>query len=502
MESSVLSSMLLIIALFSPSIPSISGFQKKSCGVKVVAIEQIKYKAVPVEVVDEGSRYAMVESPTVATTHAPTTKSDDRYRTRTTTKTMDMTDIIDEMVRDHRKTTPAPTRAPSPSSPPIPPAIYVMQMPPAPMMPMMIPTTSTTGSPPTSIYDNIMASKGKGNTFSSMVQVRPSYGRSPSSPVHPALPTMPSTYAQPVPVPGIGMNPYSGQIPMYPMMPMRVTFKGLTTPAPSGMPTPHSGYNSTITMPPSALTSEYGTRPDLIDETDEGISYNAVGASPVPSESEADEGGTKRKRKSTTSAPSSDRPVMGIRIRNPIEQMQEQQIINQLQQQMRNNLVSGMVTVNGMTPTRLITSNERDMSSRTNPEMTFEDFIKGSAAVKRRTTVEFNVPYDNDDMALGSNVSENSTNTTTSDNFVSKYDEIDANNDSYQYYDYEPQAGDERLNTQENEQIVQFDKRENSSKGRKQQIQRRMRRRRDIRSRRNLSYEDVLLVSLVSLTSS
>ena len=469
-----------LFALISQSVSK----KDKKCGVKVVAIEQIKYKAVPVEVVDEGSRYMMTEATTTppTPTKAPTPPEppmNSRYKTQTTTKTMDMTEIFNEMMRDHRKTstTPAPTTSPPRTTAAPPPAIYVMHVPP-PVMPTVTP--STTAAPPTSINEMI-PNKGNKNTYTSTVLVRPMM---PSNPMDPSSPPMPPTYAQPVPVPGIDTNPYSGQAPlqpMYPMIPMRVTFKGLTTPAPAVMPP--------STLPPTPMMTDFESEGDpgvsLDDDSVQGVAKNAIKASSDPSEAESE--GSKKRQKSKSN--SEDGPVMGVRIKTPMNQMQDQNVMNQLQQQMRNNIAGEMAALNGITPAQMLTSGLQQMStSSINPELTFGDFIKGSSEANRRTSV-FHSPhsYDQTQSTDNSKITQ-----TPSETKESKYAEMPLNN----HYEYDYEATDEEpMKAQETLRTTYHSRPESRHYGSHHRLQKRKRR----ALANKLSFTDTLLV--LSLTS-
>src|SRR5437899_60790 len=89
--------LLSIVLLIHPASPG-----KKKCGVKVVAIEHIQYKAVPVEVVEEKpkSKYSAIAA---ASNPVPSVKAldDPPYRVRQTTRTMDIATIFGEMLKDY-----------------------------------------------------------------------------------------------------------------------------------------------------------------------------------------------------------------------------------------------------------------------------------------------------------------------------------------------------------------------------------------------------------------
>lgn len=132
--------------------------KKDKCGVQVVAIEQIKYKPIPVEVVEKSSMKSVMYEPESApppasysqpTTAAPsyaTTTPPMPKPTTTTNKKMDITELIKEMYGPP----PAPKSTPK-STPPPAPQIYVMpapsQKPQPPQMVYMV--TSPAPAPPT-----------------------------------------------------------------------------------------------------------------------------------------------------------------------------------------------------------------------------------------------------------------------------------------------------------------------------------------------------------------
>lgn len=114
----------------------------KKCGVQVVAIEQIKYKPIPVEIMEKKP----YRSP---------------YPATTTTKTTDMTELIKGMMDMYNNPPPAPAPYPPPapppkpvppSKPPPPPPIYMMPAPapaPAPIMyPVPVPMPMMPGYKP------------------------------------------------------------------------------------------------------------------------------------------------------------------------------------------------------------------------------------------------------------------------------------------------------------------------------------------------------------------
>ena len=125
--------------------------KKDKCGVQVVAIEQIKYKPIPVEVVEKSSTKSIMYEPESApppasysqpTTAAPsyaTTTPPMPKPTTTTNRKMDITELIKEM---YGPPTPKPTPPPAPQ-------IYVMpaQKSQPPQMVYMV--TSPAPAPPT-----------------------------------------------------------------------------------------------------------------------------------------------------------------------------------------------------------------------------------------------------------------------------------------------------------------------------------------------------------------
>ena len=128
--------------------------KKDKCGVQVVAIEQIKYKPIPVEVVEKSSTKSVMYEPesvpppasysqptTAAPSYAATTPPMPKPTT-STNKKMDITELIKEMY--------GPPSTPKPTPPPAP-QIYVMpapsQKPQPPQMVYMV--TSPAPAPPT-----------------------------------------------------------------------------------------------------------------------------------------------------------------------------------------------------------------------------------------------------------------------------------------------------------------------------------------------------------------
>ena len=122
------------------------------CGVQVVAIEQIKYKPIPVEVVEkspmksvpyepESDPPASYSQPTTAAPSYATTTPPMPKPTTTTNKKMDITELIKEM---YGPPTPKPTPLPAPQ-------IYVMPAPPQKSQPpqMVYMVTSPAPAPPT-----------------------------------------------------------------------------------------------------------------------------------------------------------------------------------------------------------------------------------------------------------------------------------------------------------------------------------------------------------------
>lgn len=124
--------------------------KKDKCGVQVVAIEQIKYKPIPVEVVEKSPMKpvtyepesppppASYSQPTTAAPSYATTTPPMPKPTTTTNKKMDITELIKEMYGP-------PTPKPTPPAP----QIYVMPAPPQkPQPPQMVYMVTSPAPPP------------------------------------------------------------------------------------------------------------------------------------------------------------------------------------------------------------------------------------------------------------------------------------------------------------------------------------------------------------------
>lgn len=132
----------IFVLVLLPFPSSHAGDKKGKCGVQVVAIEQIKYKPIPVEIIEKSAiKYEKEPPPSTyspqATTAAPnyvatTTPAPMPKPTSTTSKKMDITEMIKEMYGP-------PPQKPAPPTPPPAPQIYVMPAPaPSPPKPHMV----------------------------------------------------------------------------------------------------------------------------------------------------------------------------------------------------------------------------------------------------------------------------------------------------------------------------------------------------------------------------
>lgn len=259
---------------------------KKKCGVKVVAIEQIKYKAVPVEVVEETpkpkySPSTHAPAPPYPSAPVPSVRDpyDPRYQVRQTTRTMDMTEIFDEMLNDYRARSASnrnkggKAASPTPASPytsagpksttlsptPHPPAIYIMPIP----VPVTQQTTPTTTPPSTrSSYPR--------TTSNSPTQ----YGQRTVPPIEVSRgrygPRRQPSIAPDNPIPQATMHPT--QLPIFPLRGSVNGVEPVTTPSRGnvvGTPTVTSSLSNQNYGSNEYNGYEYEDDPELIEEVEE-----------------------------------------------------------------------------------------------------------------------------------------------------------------------------------------------------------------------------------------
>ena len=305
--------------------------EKSSCGVQVVAIEQIKYKAVPVEVMDDPPKRKKRPDPPMEMPNYPMPQPNEMSpygpeigpgmkEYTTMTNSMDVSGLLDEMIMEQQAKKQPPTTAPYTTTTPTTPTTTTTTT-------TTTPKPQITPQPAPQIY--IMPMPVASPPVMKAMPINP-YINQKSTFTMPPPPSYQSFHPMsallPTPIPGIysasqqaGMNQmYSQmmkQVPrMLPMLPAMIPVIGAmqyhatARPAPE-LPRPDPGRHVKNLSNPMAIDLRDENNVPILPEASTGGLKDGNESSAEDYDGEEDE--------EESAEPEPRRPVFGVRLRQP-----------------------------------------------------------------------------------------------------------------------------------------------------------------------------------------